>query len=109
MKLFHYIKELRADASEPEHMRVLLTLYWRVLLWFVFIVMLGVFVYGGGQILGVMSDSSDGQSDSSSATSTPSAPINSTQVDAVLQGFTARQVQFDAYKTNTTPIPDPAL
>lgn len=107
MHVFHYIKNLRANSSEPENLRTLLALYWRALLTCAGILMIAILTYGGWQIFSVMSDNAIAQQDTP-AQSPQSAPINIAQVDAVLHGFTQRQTRFEALKTSSTSIADPS-
>lgn len=107
MDIFHHIKLLRAHSSEPEHARTLFVWYWQALLTSVFILVAGAFVYGGWQLFSIMNSTSSEQVNASNGIK--NAPINTLQVDAVLQGFAERQAQFEVYRTATTTIADPSL
>lgn len=107
MNIFHHIKHLRTYSSEPEYARALFVGYWQMLIASVFVLVVGVFVYGGWQLFSIMNDTSVEQSNT--PIGTKDTPINSLQVDTVLQGFTARQIQFETYKATTTRIADPSL
>ncbi|MBI5003840.1 hypothetical protein HZC00_01980 [Candidatus Kaiserbacteria bacterium] len=107
MNIFHHIKHLRTYSSEPEYARTLFVWYWQVLVVSMFGLVVCVFVYGGWQLFTVMNDASSEQSNTTIGTK--STPINSLQVDMVLQGFAERQAQFETYKATTTRIIDPSL
>jgi len=107
MHVFHYIKNLRANSSEPENLRALFALYWRTLLVCTGILIIVIFVYGVWQILDVMNESPAVQTDASAPSGPQSAPINTAQADSVFQGFARRQAQFDAHKTQAPAIADP--
>lgn len=106
MNIFPHIQKLRAYSSEPEHARVLFALYWQMVLVGAFVLVAGVFVYGGWQIFSIMSGTTSSGSDTSSG-STKNAPLDVAQVDAVLQGLVQRQARFEEYKTNPPVVPDP--
>ncbi len=107
MNIFHHIKHLRTYSSEPEYARTLFVWYWQALVVSTFVLVVCVFVYGGWQLFTIMNDVSVEQS--GAPIGTKDTPINSLQVDTVLQGFTARQIQFETYKATTTRIADPSL
>lgn len=107
MHIFHYIQNLRAYSSNPEHARTLLALYWRILLGSTCALVLAVFIYGGWQLVSIMNDAASMQS--SVADHSKSAPINTPQVDTVLRGFVGRQAQFEELKTKAPAITDPGI
>ncbi|MBI2030343.1 hypothetical protein HYT05_01860 [Candidatus Kaiserbacteria bacterium] len=107
MNIFHRIKHLRTYSSEPEYARTLFVWYWQTLVVSMFVLVVCVFVYGGWQLFIIMNDTSTEQSNTTIGTK--SAPINPVQVETVLQGFAARQAQFETYKATTTRVVDPSL
>jgi len=107
MNIFQQIRNLRANFTEPENMRVLLALYWQLLLGSVLVLIVGAFLYGGWQIMGVMNTVAAVPTTTSSATSSKAA-VSSAQVDSVLDGFKTRQDQFETRKAGKSPIVDPA-
>lgn len=107
MQFFQRLQTLRANSSEPESLRALLALYWRMLLAVAFILTIIVFAYGGWQLTSVLNDRTIAQPDDSSPGAQKPA-IDSVQADAVLQGFAARQARFEALKTKAPAIADPS-
>ena len=95
-----------AHSSEPERMRVLFATYWHTLLLLASALVVGVFMYGGWQLMSIMRDTDSVPFDAS--VSSPEASTKTAQIDMVLQGFSARQARFDALRANTSAIADPS-
>lgn len=107
MKTFHHLKFLLANRYEPENMRALIDVCWRMLLGAVVVCMIGIFAYGAWELMFVMGDVETTKSDASSnASSTPA--IQSGRIDAILGAFSARRDRFESLRASPTPLADPA-
>lgn len=102
--LLHQLGDV-ITSREPEGVRALSNLYWRVLIMTAVAVLLCVFAYSGWGLLRVLNDL--GTTSGTSATPTP--VLSRTALDAVVQRFGERQQQFEALKKNRgATIPDPS-
>lgn len=87
---------------EPESMRPLAEVYWRMLLLIGLVLVVGVLLYGASEFFGVIANlSSDGP-----AKSRPAATLNRNQLQDTLQALHQRTQNFDAPPATT--IPDPS-
>lgn len=103
MHTLRHIKSLLANPYEPENMRALIDVYWRILLGIAAISMVGIFAYGALKLMFVMDDVTTMNSNASSSTSS-ALIIRSDQIDRVLNGFVVRRDQFENLKASSTRI-----
>jgi hypothetical protein len=98
-------RDIYAARHEPEGLRRLADFYWRGVLSLAFLIAACAILYGVWNILNVLNDLSAAPDTSAS----PPPPLDRTQLDATLNGFEARQAQFNALETTPGPtIPDPS-
>jgi hypothetical protein len=107
MNSLHHIRSLLANPYEPENMRALIDVYWRVLLGTAVVFTAGIFAYGAWELMFVMEDAPITHPRTSTSTST-TLPIDSNRIDKILSAFRARQDQFESLKTSSIPIADPS-
>ena len=100
--LFNDLKMYYAARHEPESMRPLAEVYWRVLLLVGLVMVAAVLLYGASEFFGVIANlSSDGP-----AKSRPAATLNRNQLEGTLRALQGRRQNFDALPATT--IPDPS-
>ena len=110
MKFFNMLwKELREtlnDGNEPDHIRLLADLYWKVLLLLAFIILVVVFLYSTWGLVRILNDLSVALD-----TSAPPPPaLNRGELNATVSAFETRKTQFEELKTNPpAAIKDPNI
>ncbi|MDB5237961.1 MAG: hypothetical protein JWM46_231 [Candidatus Kaiserbacteria bacterium] len=90
--MFKDLQAYYAARHEPESMRPLAEVYWRMLLMIGFLMVFGVLAYGTGEFFGVINNLSS--ADGSSATHAATLDRNSLQ--NTLEVLDARRARFDA-------------
>lgn len=96
-------KELWAYRLEPEHMRVLATLYWLALLAAASLVMLGSLTYGFWMLITTLTMDD-------TAFSTPSlsaTPFTRVELQEALRQFDERARRFESLKVDTQEFSNP--
>ena len=89
---------------EPERLRVLAGTYWRFLLFIAACIIVSVTLYGGTKFFAAHGNSGD-----SDFTPTGGGNIlKPAELQAVLDGFVAREVQYESLKKNRPSIADPS-
>ena len=89
--LFKDFQSLYAARHEPENMRPLAEVYWRMLLMIGLVMVIGVLIYGTTEFFGVMNNLS--AADSSNAPA--STALNRPQLQSILSAAHDRQMRFD--------------
>ena len=108
MRMFARLRATSENRYEPEYARAFANLYWRALLALACIVIVGAGVYGTVVFLGALS-----RPDAGATTAGPGIPagsnLNRPQLDAILQGFAARQETFKSLQSGSVPsVQDPS-
>ncbi len=93
-----------AGRFEPEGLRVLASLYWRTLLCAAALVIALSLKYGMWDLFGVLA----GLSATSDTAGAPKPALTRAQLEAVVQGFKARQTHFDELSGSVGAISDPS-
>ncbi len=109
MKIFKSVSgRIRTAASrhEPEGVRVLSDMYWRIVVVLAAILIVVSIGYGVWSLLRVL----EGLSSAVMVSSPPPPPINRRVLDAAIQGFESREVYFeDRNASSTQSIADPSI
>ncbi len=99
------IREQYAARRTPEGVRPLAMLYWRILLSFVLIVVIGALWYGVSSVISVAKTLAG----ATNTVSLPAPSVDPATVQALVQQFETRQSQFETLSTEPVPaIPDPS-
>lgn len=97
-------KELYEARHEPENLRPIAELYWRVVLLCAVCAAGGVIAFGFWQFSSVMSIMSAA---STNVTSQQVEPIDRTQLENALTSFSERQANFELGKNTVPAVTDP--
>lgn len=97
-------KELYEARHEPENLRPIAELYWRVVLLCAVCAAGGVIVFGFWQFTSVMSIMN---SASTNVTSNQISPIDRTLLEESLNAFALRRANFELQKNTSPAVTDP--
>ena len=110
MKFFNMLwKELREtlnDGNGPDHIRLLADLYWKALLLLAFVTLAVVFLYSTWGLVRILKDLGVALD-----TAAPPPPaLNRGELNATVNAFETRKVQFEELKTNPPAgVKDPSI
>ena len=100
------IRRTLGERHDPAGLHTLADLYWRSLLAAAFAVLVLVFLYSTWGLWRILEDLDAAQGTSA----TPASVLNRTDLNATIQSFDGRKVQFDTLKAGSaTPIRDPSI
>ena len=102
--IFGRLRDIATARREPEGVRILADIYWRLLLVTAFLMLVLVFLYSASSLTRIFEDLGA----TVDTRSPPPPALNHAQLSATIRGFEARRVQFDDLKIHPPrPIPDP--
>ncbi|MEK7601167.1 MAG: hypothetical protein AAB480_01375 [Patescibacteria group bacterium] len=102
---FNRLRALHRARHEPENLRPLADVYWRSMLAFMLLSIVGVIAFGLWQFVVVVENLSAAQSGNSSASP---VTFNRTKLEGVLRAYDARQAQYDASASGAATVADPS-
>jgi hypothetical protein len=97
------VRALYTARNEPENIRPLAEIYWRALLAFALIALVGICVWASSEFIGVVS-----RLNVSEESPMPHPPLDRTALRALLSSMQERQTHFDALKTTAPSFSDPS-
>ncbi len=100
------LRDMYAYRYKPEQLQALANLYWRTVLCMLMLVTISAVCYGAVLLLAVLSPSEAGNTLVSHGSAVP--PLNRTQLQTALDGFAARQANYEFLKKNPSKSPDPS-
>ena len=103
--IFASARAAYANRQEPERLRFLTRVYWRISLALTCVTVLAAIVWGTLQLSDALS-ALGGASNTESVT--PKPVLDRATLRATLLGFDARQVRFDTLKKGGVMVPDPS-
>ncbi|MBI5645207.1 hypothetical protein HY970_03865 [Candidatus Kaiserbacteria bacterium] len=98
------VREAYARRHEPEHVRSLAALFWRSMLAFTAISLIGIVLYGSWEFMRVMQIVSAPED----FRIAPRAALDRNRLERVLSDITARRDAYDAVGSTFVPIADPS-
>ena len=99
------VRDLWGYRHEPEHLRRLAELYWRILLIVAGILVLLATLYGAGKFREVLR----GEAENPLKSSGGALPILvQKDLQAILEGFSARATQHEMFKKSPPKVTDPS-
>jgi len=100
------IRDTYSYRYEPEYLRTLAENFWRAVLFVLALVIVGGIVYGGLALLTVLADVSD--IENSVASRAPVPGLNRVQLQATIDGFESRKVNYEFLKAHPPKVVDPS-
>ena len=94
------LRDAYAARYEPEGLRPLADTYWRSVLAIAFVVAVLAVLYGVWDLADVL----NGLSASADAPVTPAPALDRSKLEATLNGFQARDTQFNSLETNPSQV-----
>lgn len=101
-----HIRDMYAYRREPERVRSLAVLYWRLVLSAAALVVVLSLGYGAFQLFSILQETN--ALDAGGTTVRSALALDQKQLESALAAFTARGNRFEALKTNALAIPDPS-
>lgn len=98
--------DLWAYRHEPEYIRKLVDTYWFTLLLLSVGVTIGALLYGGAKLLEVRGEAEGG--DTFSPSEGGGTLLDRAKLDSTLEGFSAREANYESLKKNPPKITDPS-
>lgn len=97
-------RDMLAAQNEPENLRILAEIFWRLLLFCMLLGVIAVIGYGSWEFFGVL-----GNLNSIDGTSVqPHAALDRVQLEGTVSGFQSRAQALQSSQADITSIPDPS-
>ena len=103
-KIYKQMRELYEYRHEPESVRPLAEIYWRLLLFVAVVCVAMILAYGVSEFIGVISKLNSG----SSKNSNPPVVLNRNQLNSTLSGFDARRARVGITSGGGAVLDDPS-
>ncbi len=103
--IWNSLRTFYEARHEPENMRPLAEVYWRVLLVSALVALAGILAFGVWEFIGVTQKLNAGAGLKSSE---QSDVLSRKELTEVLDLYQARQAEFDAAKRSRATVPDPS-